>query len=129
MGRGHPECPQRLDAIDDYLLASGVDVALQRREAPLVDLADVVHAHASGYVAELRDVLEHMQDANIPLRSLDPDTAACPGTWRAVQRAAGAAVGREHGGNCRRTGSACPPHERRGRRQFARPRSRRSDQR
>ena len=92
MGRGHPECPQRLDAIDDYLLASGVDIALQRREAPLVDLADVGHAHASGYVSELRDVLEEVQDANIPLRSLDPDTAACPGTWRAVQRAAGAAV-------------------------------------
>src|SRR5258705_1465026 len=92
MGRGHPECPQRLDAIDDYLLASGVDVALQRREAPLVDLADVGHAHASGYIAELRDVLEHVQDAKIPLRALDPDTAACPGTWRAVQRAAGAAV-------------------------------------
>src|ERR1700754_3998613 len=92
MGRGHPECPQRLDAIDDYLLASGVDVALQRREAPLVNLADVAHAHASGYVAGLRDVLEEVQDKNIPLRSLDPDTAASPGTWRAVQRAAGAAV-------------------------------------
>jgi len=92
MGRGHPECPQRLDAIDDYLLASGVDVALQRREAPLVNLADVAHAHASGYIAGLRDVLEEVQDKNIPLRSLDPDTAASPGTWRAVQRAAGAAV-------------------------------------
>ena len=92
MGRGHPECPQRLDAIDDYLLASGVDVALQRREAPLVNLADVAHAHASGYVAGLREVLEEVQDKNIPLRSLDPDTAASPGTWRAVQRAAGAAV-------------------------------------
>jgi len=33
MGRGHPECPQRLDAIEDYLLASGLDVALQRRAA------------------------------------------------------------------------------------------------
>ena len=92
MGRGHPECPQRLDAIDDYLLASGVDLALQRREAPLVNLADVAHAHASGYIAGLRDVLEEVQDKNIPLRSLDPDTAASPGTWRAVQRAAGAAV-------------------------------------
>ena len=92
MGRGHPECPQRLDAIDDYLLASGVDLALQRREAPLVNLADVAHAHASGYIAGLRDVLEEVQDKNIQLRSLDPDTAASPGTWRAVQRAAGAAV-------------------------------------
>jgi acetoin utilization deacetylase AcuC-like enzyme len=91
MGRGHPECPQRLDAIDDYLLATGLDVALERVEAPLVDLRDVAHAHHSGYVAELRDALEHM-DADAPLLALDPDTAASAGTWAAVQRAAGAAV-------------------------------------
>ncbi|MES1163988.1 MAG: histone deacetylase family protein, partial [Rhizobacter sp.] len=48
MGRGHPECPQRLDAIDDYLLATGLDVALERVEAPLVDLRDVAYAHTSG---------------------------------------------------------------------------------
>ena len=30
MGAGHPECPQRLDAIEDQLLSSGVDVALTR---------------------------------------------------------------------------------------------------
>ena len=33
MGPGHPECPERLDAIDDRLLISGLDVALDRREA------------------------------------------------------------------------------------------------
>ena len=57
MGRGHPECPQRLDAIDDYLLANGIGDALERREAPLVALSDLALAHSSGYVAELRDVL------------------------------------------------------------------------
>ncbi|MEP7298048.1 MAG: histone deacetylase family protein [Burkholderiales bacterium] len=91
MGRGHPECPQRLDAIDDYLLASGLDVALERHEAPLVDLAEVSRAHASGYVSELRDVLESVQ-ADGQMRALDPDTVASQGTWAAVQRAAGAAV-------------------------------------
>src|SRR5436190_17912006 len=91
MGRGHPECPQRLDAIDDYLLATGLDVALERIEAPLVDLRDVAHAHNSGYVAELRDALEHL-DAGGSLLALDPDTAASAGTWAAVRRAAGAAV-------------------------------------
>ena len=91
MGRGHPECPQRLDAIDDYLLATGLDVALQRVEAPLVDLRDVAHAHHSGYVAELRDALEHL-DPGGALLALDPDTAASAGTWAAVRRAAGAAV-------------------------------------
>src|SRR6478672_10968131 len=28
MGRGHPECPARLDAIDDHLIASGLRVGL-----------------------------------------------------------------------------------------------------
>ena len=90
MGRGHPECPQRLDAIDDYLLATGLDVALDRHEAPLVDLRDVGYAHHSGYVAELRDALQDMAAGE--LLALDPDTAASPGTWAAVRRAAGAAV-------------------------------------
>jgi len=91
MGRGHPECPQRLDAIEDYLLASGLDVALERHEAPLVDLDDVALAHASGYANELGDLLERVQ-ADGRMRAIDPDTIACAGTWAAVQRAAGAAV-------------------------------------
>jgi len=91
MGPGHPECPQRLDAIDDYLLASGLDVAVERHEAPLVDLADVSHAHASGYVNELSDLLERVQTDG-KMRAIDPDTIASAGTWAAVQRAAGAAV-------------------------------------
>jgi acetoin utilization deacetylase AcuC-like enzyme len=91
MGRGHPECPQRLDAIDDYLLATGLDIAIQRIDAPLVDLEAVAHAHSSGYVSELRDALERVEAEGSHL-ALDPDTAANPGTWAAIRRAAGAAV-------------------------------------
>ena len=91
MGRGHPECPQRLDAINDHLLATGLDMALERRAAPLVDLHDVALAHESLYVDELRAVLEELA-ASGESRALDPDTVANAGTWRAVQRAAGAAV-------------------------------------
>ena len=90
-GRGHPECSQRLDAIDDHLLATGLDVALQRHEAPLVDLNELVHAHSSAYVSELREVLEQLQ-ADGGTRALDPDTWASAGTWAAIRRAAGAAV-------------------------------------
>ncbi|SHN16457.1 histone deacetylase family protein [Rhizobacter sp. OV335] len=91
MGRGHPECPQRLDAINDHLLATGLDMALERRDAPLVDLHDVALAHESLYVDELRAVLEELATSG-ESRALDPDTVANAGTWRAVQRAAGAAV-------------------------------------
>ena len=91
MGPGHPECPARLDAIDDLLIASGLQNALDCREAPMVSSTDLGNAHSSGYVVELRDVLERVA-ADGRLRALDPDTVASPGTLNAVLRAAGAAV-------------------------------------
>ena len=91
MGAGHPECPQRLDAIDDYLIGTGLDVAIDRVDAPLVDLATVGHAHSTGYVNELRDLMMQVE-AEGGQRQIDPDTVVSAGTWRAVQRAAGAAV-------------------------------------
>ena len=91
MGQGHPECPQRLDAIHDHLIAIGLDVALEYREAPLVDLHDVELAHNVGYVAQLKDRLEQLALTG-ESRAFDPDTSANAGTWCAAQRAAGAAV-------------------------------------
>jgi len=91
MGRGHPECPQRLDAIHDHLIASGLDVALDQREAPLAKLSDLELAHTAGYVVQLKDRLEQLE-ATGESRAFDPDTSANPSTWAAVRRAAGAAV-------------------------------------
>lgn len=91
MGRGHPECPQRLDAIEDHLLATGLDVALDRRDAPLAEVTDIELAHSAGYVTELYDFLARIEESGEP-RALDPDTSAGVGTYKAVLRAAGAAV-------------------------------------
>jgi len=91
MGGGHPECPERLDAIDDHLRAIGLDIALEKREAPLADAADLDRAHESRYVAEIGDVLQRIAADGRP-RAIDADTIAAPGTWNAVMRAAGAAV-------------------------------------
>jgi len=91
MGRGHPECPERLDAIADHLRSIGLDIALDMRDAPEVDLREAHLAHSSGYVAELKDLLEQVSESG-QMRALDPDTVACPATWQAVLRAAGAAV-------------------------------------
>ncbi len=91
MGGGHPESPQRLEAIERQLHADGLADTLQRREAPRVALAAVERAHAAGYVSTLRDALEDVEASQRP-RALDPDTNAIPGTWQAVQRAAGAAI-------------------------------------
>ena len=91
MGVGHPECPARLDAITDHLLATGLDVALDYRDAPVATLDQLARAHSSNYVAEIEDLLQQVQNSGDP-RALDPDTVAGPGTLAAALRAAGAAV-------------------------------------
>ncbi|GLS96543.1 histone deacetylase [Piscinibacter gummiphilus] len=91
MGRGHPECPERLAAIGDHLLATGLDVALDQRDAPLVDLAELDLAHDTRYVAEISDRMRQAEASGEP-RAVDPDTVLCPATWKAARRAAGAAV-------------------------------------
>jgi len=91
MGAGHPECPQRLDAISDQLLASGLDMALVHREAPPATLEQIERAHTFNYITQLREFMEQVQ-ANGEPRHLDPDTVVCAGTWRAALRSAGAAV-------------------------------------
>jgi acetoin utilization deacetylase AcuC-like enzyme len=92
MGPGHPECPQRLDAITDHLLATGLDVALRfRDDAPPATPEQIERAHSTHYVTEIHDLLEQVRLAGTP-RALDPDTIAGPGTLAAALRAAGAAV-------------------------------------
>jgi acetoin utilization deacetylase AcuC-like enzyme len=53
-GPGPPECPERLDAIEDRLLVTGVGDALERFEAPEAALADIELAHDRMHVAALR---------------------------------------------------------------------------
>jgi acetoin utilization deacetylase AcuC-like enzyme len=96
MGPGHPECPERLDAIEDRLLASGVADALDRREAPLAALGDIELAHDRMMVAAIRGLSDHLADdidAGGPAYAqIDPDTALNVHTWNAALRAAGAAL-------------------------------------
>jgi acetoin utilization deacetylase AcuC-like enzyme len=96
MGRGHPECPERLDAIEDRLLASGVGDALERREAPLAGTGQLELAHHRLHVAAMRglaDELREQQDAGgADHVHIDPDTAMNRHTWEAALRAAGAAL-------------------------------------
>ena len=48
MGAGHPECPARLDAIQDRLLISGMLAVLESHEAPAADADQVALAHGHG---------------------------------------------------------------------------------
>jgi acetoin utilization deacetylase AcuC-like enzyme len=91
MGTGHPECPQRLEAIADHLLATGLDIALDYRDAVRATPEQIARAHSVHYVTELSDLLDQVAAENRP-RALDPDTVASPGTARAAWMAAGAAL-------------------------------------
>lgn len=96
MGAGHPECPARLDAIEDRLLISGVGDALERREAPQASLADIELAHDRMLVAALRGLSDQLADdilAGGPEHvQIDPDTSMNVHTWKAALRAAGAVL-------------------------------------
>ncbi len=96
MGAGHPECPERLDAIEDRLLISGLDLALQRRDAPVASTRDIELAHERLHIAALRglsDGLREEIDAGGPTHAqIDPDTSINVSTWDASLRAAGAAL-------------------------------------
>jgi acetoin utilization deacetylase AcuC-like enzyme len=96
MGAGHPECPERLAAIEDRLLITGIGDALDRREAPLAALGDIELAHDRMLVAAIRGLSDSLADdilAGGPAYAqIDPDTALNVHTWNAALRAAGAAI-------------------------------------
>jgi acetoin utilization deacetylase AcuC-like enzyme len=87
MGHLHPEQPARLSAINDRLIASGLDMALCHYDAPLVEDAQLGAVHDATYLAAL--------EAQSPAEGIawvDDDTAMNPHSLRAARRAAGAVV-------------------------------------
>ena len=87
MGPGHPECPERLDAISDHLLSTGLMQLLVPYDAPLATREQLERAHSALHVGNIF--------ANAPTEgyvALDPDTAMNPASLTAALRAAGAAV-------------------------------------
>jgi acetoin utilization deacetylase AcuC-like enzyme len=96
MGAGHPECPERLDAIQDRLLITGLDAALDQREATPASLADLELAHGRMHLASLRGLSDGLRDeitAGGPQHAqVDPDTSINIHSWDAILVAAGAAI-------------------------------------
>ena len=87
MGAYHPERPERLTAIEDQLIASGLGQHLARYEAPLASDEQLARVHPMEYVRAIRDAAPAEGTVH-----LDPDTAMNPHSLRAALRAAGAAV-------------------------------------
>ena len=87
MGGGHPECPERLGAINDHLLVKGLLDYMIPHDAPLATEEQLSRAHASLYVREI-----FAASPKEGFHAVDPDTNMNPHTLNAALRAAGAAV-------------------------------------
>lgn len=87
MGQWHPECPARLDAVDDQLLMSGLSQVLQYAQARQATETDVLRIHTPQHLRFLRD-----QSPENGIVSLDDDTAMNPHTMAAAWAAAGAGL-------------------------------------
>lgn len=85
MGPDHPECPARIGAIEDQLIASGLLHFLDHHDAPLASHEMLARVHHPDYIDAIH--------AASPLEGsiqLDLDTAMNPHTLEAALRAAGA---------------------------------------
>jgi acetoin utilization deacetylase AcuC-like enzyme len=96
MGRGHPECPERLDAIEDRLLITGVGDALERREAPLATLEQITRAHSPEHMEHLQSLsqrlIEDEPSGGPDHAQIDPDTSLNRFTMLSARRSAGAVI-------------------------------------
>ena len=87
MGEGHPECPARIQAIEDQLIASGLLQFLDRHEAPRVTIEELARVHGRDYI---ETIFSHAPGSGLVY--LDADTAMNPHSLEAALCAAGAAV-------------------------------------
>lgn len=87
MPDGHPECPERLDAINNRLLTSGVDGLVTHRQAPPVTREQLLRVHEADYLDSLEQAAP-----NEGLVAFDTDVYLSPGTLEAARHAAGAAA-------------------------------------
>jgi len=87
MGMHHPESPDRLTAIEDYLLATGLIQHLVTEIAPGATREQLLRVHGAGHIDSLANASPQRG-----LVHLDPDTAMNSHTLSAALHAAGAVV-------------------------------------
>jgi acetoin utilization deacetylase AcuC-like enzyme len=87
MGPHHPECPERLGAINDMLLTKGLLDYMAPYDAEPATVDQLERAHAALYVQELIAA-----SPTEGYHQVDPDTSMNPHTLQAALRAAGAVV-------------------------------------
>ena len=88
MGAHHPECPERLHAITDRLIASGIEALVTHYEAPQASREQLLRVHEADHVRRIFAAAP----ADESLVWLDGDTAMNAHTLDAALYAAGSAV-------------------------------------
>ena len=83
----HPECAERLDAISNQLIMSGLEFVLVHHDAPRATREQLSRTHEQAYVQRIFDTAPTEGFVEI-----DGDTVMSPGTLDAALRAAGAGV-------------------------------------
>ena len=87
MGEDHPECPARIHAVEDQLIASGLLPFLERHEAPRASREQLERVHEHAHIENI-----FSRSPSTGLIHLDPDTAMNQHSLEAALRAAGAAL-------------------------------------
>jgi acetoin utilization deacetylase AcuC-like enzyme len=87
MGDWHPECPARLTAIRDQLIASGLLPYLLELDAPKATEEQLQRVHSARHIAAIKRL-----SPESGIVQVDPDTAMNEHTLNAALRAAGAVV-------------------------------------
>ncbi len=83
----HPEAPERLEAISNQLIMSGLDYVLMRYDAPKATRLQLDRVHDATYLN--RVIASSPKTGSV---EIDGDTVMSPGTLTAALRAAGAGV-------------------------------------
>ncbi len=87
MGAYHPESPARLKAINDQLIASGLEWLMQHFDAPEVSREQLQRVHDDDYIQTIFDMAPQQGMVEVA-----PDTSMNPYTLTAALHAAGAVV-------------------------------------
>lgn len=97
MGQGHPESGQRLDAVLERILETGLEHALKRVNVLAATEQDLLLAHSSKHVSYIKALHEELKVRLLSdpeaLIEIDPDTSMNAHTWDACLYAVGAVLG------------------------------------
>lgn len=87
MGSHHPECPARVQAIEDQLILSRIDAYLTYIDPPLATEQQLALVHTPEHIERIKS-----SSPTSGYYAIDGDTTMNPHTWQAALRSAGGAI-------------------------------------